>query len=92
MSQCLLHGTKKENITLEKTIEYMTLNPDHTQGWALYWCENKTKYILRDITYQEALSVDADYIAVRFFPYGYLPGHDVDVLNNATGLETLKLN
>ena len=90
MSECLLSTASRENLTLEKTLDFMKLNPNNIQGWALYWCKARTKYILKDISYQDALNTPTEYMAVRFFPYGYDKDRDHDVLNNLTGLEPLK--
>ena len=88
---CLLPNAYREDVTLNEVLEWIRLNPNNKLGWALYWCENREKYILKDITHQEALEVKNDFRAVRYFPYGYNTDRDHDVVNNLTGLENLKV-
>lgn len=89
---CLLPNAERVNLTLDEVLEWMQSNPDSKLGWALYWFQNKEKYLLKDITYQDALKVKNRFMAVRFFPYGYNPDRDHDVKNNLTSLEILKLS
>jgi hypothetical protein len=83
---CLLSNANREDCTIAEVFEYMKKNPDRNIGWALYWT-NDAKFIMKDITYNESLNVEKDYMAVRFFPYGYNSDRDIDVINNLTGLE-----
>lgn len=86
---CLLPNADRVDSTLDVVLEWVKSNPN-SLGWALYWC--KKKYILKDITYQESLEVKNEFMAVRYFPYGYNSDRDHDdVINNLTGLEILKI-
>ena len=88
---CLLPNAYREDTTLIEVLEWMKSNPNNKLGWALYWCRNKEKYLLKDITYQEALEVKSEFMAVRYFPYMYNSDRDHDVINKLTGLEILKI-
>lgn len=86
---CLVNANR-ENCTINEVFEYMKKNPDRNIGWALYWTNDGSKFISKDITYNESLNIEKDYMAVRFFPYGWNSDRDFDVINNLTGLENFQ--
>jgi hypothetical protein len=82
------------NQTLDKVFDYMEKNPDKKNGWALILIEknDKTiKCITKNILYEQILNRENEFIAVRFFPFGYNEKLDEDVKNKTTGLKEITI-